>query len=89
MKIIDVQFQGIPGAIAAFLLESTKGAVLIETGPHSTRPQLESSLQQSGYKLADVQHVLLPIFISTMRVLPGLSPKMEHRFSYTPKGCLT
>jgi len=59
MKIIDLQFQGIPGAIAAFLLESTQGPVLIETGPHSTLPQLESSLQQSGYELADVQHVLL------------------------------
>ncbi|MEK7253503.1 MAG: MBL fold metallo-hydrolase, partial [Bacteroidota bacterium] len=59
IKIIDLHFQGLPQTIAAFLVETTEGAALIETGPHSTLPALEKALRAEGYELADVGHVFL------------------------------
>ena len=46
-------------AIAAFLVESEAGLILVETGPHSVFQHLEAGLQQHGYTLSDVQHVFL------------------------------
>ena len=59
VNVIDLKFQGFSHAIAAFLLESDDGPVLIETGPHSTFKTLEQSLRQVGYNVTDIQHVLL------------------------------
>ena len=58
-QIIDLHFQNIPQAIAAFLLETDDGPILIETGPYSTFPALEAGLRGLGYSVDDVQHVLL------------------------------
>ncbi|MEQ9402142.1 MAG: MBL fold metallo-hydrolase [Cyclobacteriaceae bacterium] len=58
-KVIDLHFQGFESAIAAFLIESTDGPVLIETGPYSTFSSLEGGLALHGYKVSDVKHVLL------------------------------
>ncbi|MBP6183450.1 MAG: MBL fold metallo-hydrolase [Saprospiraceae bacterium] len=57
--IIDLGFQGLPEVIAAFLLETTAGYVLVESGPHSCWPTLTRSLDHLGIKLKDIQHVLL------------------------------
>lgn len=55
---LDLQFHTAE-AIAAFVLESEAGPILIETGPHSTWPRLEAELARLGYRPQDIQHVLL------------------------------
>lgn len=59
IHILDLEFQGIDHAIASFLIETSAGPVLIESGPYSTFPAMESALRQHGYKTSDIQHVLL------------------------------
>ncbi|MCU0346412.1 MAG: MBL fold metallo-hydrolase [Saprospiraceae bacterium] len=59
VKTIDLNFQEQPGAIAAFLVPTDEGPVLIETGPHSTLPTLVHQLNEHGYSLADVKHVFI------------------------------
>lgn len=59
IKILDLQFLGHQDTIAAFLIETLDGPILVETGPHSTLPILEKALKKHGYKLEDVQHVFL------------------------------
>ena len=58
-KTIDLNFLGNEGTIASFLIETHEGPILVETGPHSTLKQLEKGLNQYGYQISDVQHVLL------------------------------
>lgn len=59
IKILDLCFQNHAETIAAFLIETSKGPVLVETGPHSTFPALKQGLKKYGYKPGDVQHVFL------------------------------
>jgi glyoxylase-like metal-dependent hydrolase (beta-lactamase superfamily II) len=61
MKIhtLDLNFQGLPKTIAAYLLEGPEGPVLIETGPGSTRPTLVARLADIGYQPTDIRHVLV------------------------------
>lgn len=59
VKVLDLRFLGIPGAIAAFLIETSEGPLLVETGPHSTLAHLTEGLRAQGYELADVAHVFL------------------------------
>ena len=40
-------------------MESSIGPILVECGPHSTIKALEEGLNDSGYKLDDIQHVFL------------------------------
>lgn len=56
---IDLKFGGVEKAIAAFLVDTGAGLALIETGPHSTLPNLEKGIQTAGYQLSDVKHVFL------------------------------
>ena len=56
---IDLEFQGAPRVIAAFLLHGPDGPVLIETGPASTLPVLLARLGQRGLKPSDVRDVLV------------------------------
>ena len=56
---IDLNFLGIPKTIAAFVVETTAGPVLVETGPHSTLGALEKGLQEAGFALRDIAHVFL------------------------------
>ena len=59
VNVIDLKFQGYSKSIAAFLVESGDGPVLIETGPYSTFGTLEKGIQNLGYELRDIRHVLL------------------------------
>lgn len=59
IHLIDLHFQGQQEAIAAFLIETSEGPILIETGPHSTLPRLEKGIQEAGFQLTDVKHVFL------------------------------
>lgn len=58
-QLIDLKFLGLDEAIGAYLIESSEGPVLIETGPHSTFETLKRSLNSHGYTAKDVKHVLL------------------------------
>ena len=59
IHLIDLHFQGQLEAIAAFLVETSTGPILIETGPHSTLPRLEEGIQAAGFELTDIKHVFL------------------------------
>ena len=56
---LDLNFQGRPHAIAAFLIRHGDAVILIESGPGSTLPSLQAALSQEGLSTADVTHVLL------------------------------
>ncbi len=56
---IDLNFQGYSHSIASYLVETSEGPVLVETGPHSVFPYLQQGLAAKGYKVEDVQHVFL------------------------------
>lgn len=57
--VIDLHFQDYEHAIAAFLIESNNGPILIETGPYSTFERLSSGLDKYNYKPEDIHHVFL------------------------------
>jgi glyoxylase-like metal-dependent hydrolase (beta-lactamase superfamily II) len=52
--LLDLEFQGTPNVIAAFLITGPDGHTLIETGPGSTLPALERAVTAAGAKLEDV-----------------------------------
>jgi glyoxylase-like metal-dependent hydrolase (beta-lactamase superfamily II) len=56
---LDLNFQGRPHAIASYMLEHSDGVVLVESGPGSTLPGLQAALEQHGYGLHNITHVLL------------------------------
>lgn len=56
---IDLNFQNAKEAIAAFLLKSDDGLILIETGPESTYQFLEQGISKLGFDIQNVKHVLL------------------------------
>ncbi|RMG79362.1 MAG: MBL fold metallo-hydrolase [Bacteroidetes bacterium] len=59
IKILDLNFLGHSKTIASFLLESTAGPILFETGPASTLPVLEKRLRENGYEIKDIRHVFI------------------------------
>ncbi|MEZ4959517.1 MAG: MBL fold metallo-hydrolase [Saprospiraceae bacterium] len=59
IETIDLHFLGHPQTIAAFLIRTSEGPVLVETGPHATLAALEKGINQAGYALDDVRHVFL------------------------------
>jgi len=56
---LDLNFMGIAGAIAAYMLPHRNGVILIECGPGSTLPGLKLALQGHGYTEKDVTDVFL------------------------------
>ena len=56
---LDLNFQGRPHAIASYLIRTDDAVVLIESGPGSTLPALQSGLANEGLSPRDVTHVLL------------------------------
>ncbi len=61
MKIItiDLNTQNIPQTTAAYLVIGPEGAVLVDTGPASTKDRLAQQLGKHGYTFSDIKHVLL------------------------------
>lgn len=59
VNILDLGFQGKKETIASFLLETTEGPILIETGPYSTINKLKKGLKKHGYAMSDVKHVFI------------------------------
>ncbi|MEM1137921.1 MAG: MBL fold metallo-hydrolase [Bacteroidota bacterium] len=56
---LDLNFQQIEEVIAAFLIETSEGLVLVESGPHTTYKNLENEIIKVGCKVDDIKHVLL------------------------------
>lgn len=56
---LDLNFQGRPHAIAAYLIRNADSVVLIESGPGSTLPSLAAGLANEGLSTRDITHVLL------------------------------
>lgn len=61
MKIhtLDLEFRQLEHTIAVFVVEGPEGLVLVETGPYSTFPHLESAIRSRGWQLTDFQTVFL------------------------------
>jgi len=59
MNIVDLGFLNQTNTIATFILESTDGLILFQTGPHSTFPKLKSEIEKLGHQVKDVKHVFL------------------------------
>ncbi|MEX1158815.1 MAG: MBL fold metallo-hydrolase [Thermomicrobiales bacterium] len=57
--IIDLQFQGVPKVIAAYLLDTSDGLALIETGPTSTLKTLLDGVEALGRDVDDIRHLLV------------------------------
>ena len=57
--LIDLNFQGVAGVIACFVLDSHDGPVIVDPGPSSTLGALREGLRSLGTDLSDVRHVLL------------------------------
>jgi glyoxylase-like metal-dependent hydrolase (beta-lactamase superfamily II) len=58
VEVLDLAF-GEPGVIAAFVIRTADGPVLVETGPESTYTALARGLQSLGEAPEAVRHVLL------------------------------
>lgn len=56
---LDLGFKHLEHTIAAFILEGAGGLALVETGPFSTFPQLESAIRAKGWQPGDIKHVFL------------------------------
>lgn len=56
---LDLHFLDFDHAIASFLVETSEGPVLIESGPYSTFPKLVEQIKAAGFAPTDIQHVLL------------------------------
>ena len=56
---LDLNFQGKSEAIASYLIPHSAGAILIESGPGTTRAALEAGLAANGLSIQDVTHLLL------------------------------
>ena len=56
---LDLNFQGRPHTIAAYLIRHGDAVILIESGPGSTLPALEAGLAKEGLSPRDLTHVLL------------------------------
>ncbi len=57
--IIDLNFQGYPALIAAYVLQTSDGVALLETGPGRTLPDLKHGLGQLGIELNAIRHILV------------------------------
>lgn len=58
-RVIDVRFQDVPGAIAAVLLHTSEGAVVIDPGPTSSLPAFTEGATRAGTDIGDVTAILL------------------------------
>jgi glyoxylase-like metal-dependent hydrolase (beta-lactamase superfamily II) len=85
--IIDLHFQNHSGVIAAFLLETEKGPILFETGPHSSYPHLVEGLKRKGYAPGDlagafVTHIHLDHAGASLALAREGCPIYVHPFGY-------
>jgi glyoxylase-like metal-dependent hydrolase (beta-lactamase superfamily II) len=58
IDVIDLHFQS-EESIASFLIPSSDGLILIESGPESTWKHLENGITALGHEVEDIKHVFL------------------------------
>ena len=56
---LDLNFMGVAGSIASYLIPHAQGCILIESGPGSTQGALQARLAEHGLSLPDVTDVFL------------------------------
>ena len=56
---LDLNFGGVPGTIAAYLITHPRGGLLVECGPGSTLPALKAALASHGLEPSQITDVLL------------------------------
>lgn len=56
---LDLRFQGVAGAIAAYLVADGDALALVETGPGSTLPTLRAAIAEAGFDVAALTHVVV------------------------------
>ena len=56
---LDLNFMGLEKTIASYLVETSHGPILFETGPYSTFPRLKSEIEKTGFQIEDIKHVFL------------------------------
>lgn len=59
IRTIDLRFAATEGVVAAYLLTGDNELALIETGPTSTRGNLEAGLTAAGFGLGEVSRVIV------------------------------
>lgn len=59
VHVLDLQFLNLDHAIASFLIETSEGPALVETGSYSTFRSMEKALVKHGYKTGDIKNVFL------------------------------
>ena len=59
IHILDLDFLDESQSIASFLIESTDGLILIESGPETTFEHLKTAISGKGFDWKNVKHVLL------------------------------
>ena len=55
----DLELMGAPGVVAAYVIPSSDGLVVIDCGPGSTLATLRSAISSLGYETSDIRHILL------------------------------
>jgi len=58
-RLVDLEHMGKPESVAACILETRDGPVIVDPGPSSTLGKLEAGLAGLGYGLADVSALLI------------------------------
>jgi glyoxylase-like metal-dependent hydrolase (beta-lactamase superfamily II) len=59
VRVVDLEFMGEPGVIAALLVDLGDGFGLVDCGPASTFETLAAGIRELGLELADLRHLLL------------------------------
>jgi glyoxylase-like metal-dependent hydrolase (beta-lactamase superfamily II) len=59
VQILDLNFLGLQGAIAVYLIPHKAGAILVDCGPGSTVSTLVNAIQANGYQLKDITDIFL------------------------------
>ncbi len=80
ITVIDLNFLGVEKAIASFLVKTSEGPILIETGPHSVLPHLEKAIRKEGFELKDIKKVFLTHIHLDHAGPLGVLPSWERRF---------
>lgn len=58
IHLFDLNFY-VPNVIAAYIIETGEGPVLIETGPDTVYTNLENSINDAGFSIDDIRHVFV------------------------------
>ena len=58
LRMIDLHFYA-PEVFLSYLIETTEGPILIETGPDSTYENLVKGLDELNYSVSDVKHIFV------------------------------